>query len=572
MPAPLSLQALTEAAAGKRPAELVLKNGNLVNLFTDSLERADLALEQGFIAGIGSYKGKREINLNGLFVCPGFMDGHMHVESTMLSPAELARAVCPHGTSTVFADPHEIANVMGSRGVEAMIMAARGLPVEFLFEAPSCVPATHLETSGAELTAGDLARLRRFPEIIGLAEMMNFPGVLNTDQGVMDKLAAFGDMPIDGHAPFLSGADLNAYCAAGPASDHECSTIEEAREKLARGMWIMLRQGTGAKNLLDLLPLVTPRTERRCLMVTDDRHPDELAHEGHMDALLRLAVSHGLDPMTALSMVSFNTARRFGLKRRGALAPGYQADLALVHDLSGFKVEMVFKKGRMVANSGEALEFKSPAFDDAARQTVNIGNLQKESFTPLVKGNRARALELTPGQLLTRELIVPAPQARGRLTAAPEQDLALLAVVERHQASGRVGNGLIKGLGLKKGALAGSVAHDSHNLIVAGADAKSMLTAAQRVAQMQGGLVVALGDKVLAELPLSLAGLMSDQPLASVLEAIAALRLSARQITDLEEPFMLLSFVALPVIPDLRITDQGLVDVNAFNRVELFCN
>jgi adenine deaminase len=570
MPFPLDLKSLTKIAAGQKPAELVLKNGNLVNLFTGRLEKADLALDQGVIAGIGSYKGKKEIDLKGLFVCPGFMDSHMHVESTMLSPGELARAVCPHGTSTVFADPHEIANVMGSVGVTAMIMAARGLPVEFLFEAPSCVPATHLETSGARLSAADLAELRRFPELIGLAEMMNFPGVVHAEQGVMDKLEAFKDMPIDGHAPFLSGNDLNAYCAAGPASDHECSTIDEAHEKLSRGMWIMLRQGTGAKNLVDLLGVVTPRTERRCLLATDDRHPDELANEGHMDALLRLAVGHGLDPISALCMVSLNTAQRFGLKRQGALAPGYQADLALVKDLTNFQVEMVFKKGNLVAQSGQALEFKTPAFADAARQTVNIGKLNKDSFTPLIKGSRIRALELIPGQLLTKELIIPTPQSKGRLTAAPEQDLALLAVLERHHASGRVGNGLIKGLGLKKGALAGSVAHDSHNLIVAGADAESMFTAAQRVNGMQGGLAVALGDQVLADLPLPLAGLMSDQPLFKVLDGLGKLRKAARRLTGMEEPFMLLSFVALPVIPDLRITDQGLVDVNAFKRVELF--
>jgi adenine deaminase len=510
------------------------------------------------------------VDLAGLHLCPGFIDGHLHVESTLLGPAELARAVAPRGTSAVVADSHEIANVLGLAGIEAMLAGSDGLPVTFYFNAPSCVPATPLEDSGAALTAADLLRVAGHQRLLGLAEVMNFPGAAGGDPDVLDKILAFAGRPIDGHAPLLSGMGLNAYLTAGPESDHECTRPEEAAEKLARGMWLMIRQGTSPHNLADLLPLVTPVTERRCLLVSDDRHPDTLAHDGHLDDLLRLAVAHGLDPITALRLVSLNPARRFGLSRRGAIAPGWAADLVAVEDLRDFKARMVWRAGELVAVDGQCLHPCATPFPAGARGAMRTGPLTPDIFRVPVGGPRARIIELVPGQITTRGLVEDAPQTDGFLAADRERGLARLSVIERHHATGRVGHGLVRGLGLRGGALASSVAHDSHNLVVAGMDEASMLTAARRVAELGGGLCAALGDKVLGELALPLAGLMSDQPLDAVLAGMEELRQASDILCTAPEPFMALSFLSLPVIPSLKLTDRGLVDVDAFQMVDLF--
>ena len=472
---------MIKAARGLEPAEVVFSGGRLVNVFSGRIEETCLAVSGGRIVGLGEYSGRKRVDLKGAYLLPGLMEGHFHVESSLLCPAELARAVCPRGTSYIAADPHEIANVLGAAGVRAMLAASAGLPVTFGYLAPSCVPATHLETAGAALGAEELAELAAEPGILGLAEMMNYPGVLMGDPGVLAKLRAFAGRVRDGHAPLLAGRDLNAYVLAGPDSDHECSVLEEAAEKLARGMWVMIREGTSAHNLADLLPVVTPRTLRRCLLVSDDRHPDDLALQGHCDALLRRAVGLGLDPVSAVTMLTLNPARRFGLAGRGALAPGYAADLAVVEDLKEFRVRAVYQHGELVAAEGECLAPCDAAFSDLARSSLHLPPLDEDSFRPRVSGPRARVIEVRPGQIITNAGLETAPSAGGRLAADPERDLALLAVVERHTASGRVGSGLVRGLGLKRGALASSVAHDSHNLIIAGADPASMLSAARHL-------------------------------------------------------------------------------------------
>jgi adenine deaminase len=564
------LQERLAVARGEVPAELALRGGRVVNLFDGRVEELDVAVQHGQVVGLGTYRGRQEVDLRGLHLCPGFIDGHLHVESTLLCPAELARVAAPRGTSALVADPHEIANVLGLAGIAAMLAGSEDLPVTYFFNAPSCVPATPLEDSGAVLTAADLLEAAGHPRLLGLAEVMNFPGAAGGDPGVLDKILAFAGRPIDGHAPMLTGAGLNAYLTAGPESDHECTCPEEATEKLARGMWVMIRQGTSAHNLADLLPLVTPRTERRCLLVSDDRHPDTLAHDGHLDDLLRQAVAHGLDPVTALRLVSLNPARRFGLNRRGAIAPGWAADLVAVEDLQSFKVRQVWQAGRLVAADGQCLHPCATPFPATASGAMRTGPLTPATFRLAVGGARARVIELVPGQITTRGLVEDTPQRGGLLAADGERRLARLSVIERHHATGRVGHGLVRGLGLRAGALASSVAHDSHNLVVAGMDEASMLTAARRVAELGGGLCAALGDRVLGELPLPLAGLMSDLPLAAVLAQMEELRQASDIVCTAPEPFMALSFLSLPVIPSLKLTDRGLVDVDAFQMVDLF--
>ena len=557
-------------ARGDAPADLVFTGGKVVNLFTGALEEVDVAVRLGRVVGLGSYQGRRTVDLKGAYLCPAFMEGHIHVESSLLAPAELAKAMVPHGTCALVGDPHEIGNVLGLPGVEAMLAASRDLPMEFFFMAPSCVPATPLEDSGADLEAADLIRLARHGRVLGLAEMMNFPGAAGGDPGVLAKLRAFRHRPVDGHAPLLGGKALNAYLTAGPQSEYESTLRSEGAEKLARGMWLMIRQGTSAKNLAELIPLVNPVTERRCLLVNDDLQADTLARRGHMDHLLRLAVEHGVDPVSALRMVTLNPARRFGLPRRGAVAPGWRADLVVLEDLKGFKVRAVYHGGELVAQDGRCLHPCATAFPDVARNTMRLPPLVAESFRVKAGGPQARVIGLLEDQLITESLVEDTPQKDGLLAADASRDLARLAVVERHKASGRVGFGLVKGLGLREGALASTVAHDSHNLMVAGLDDVSMLTAARRLKDLGGGWVVTRGEQVLAELPLPLAGLMSDQPLATVLAGLQDLGAAVGKVCSHPDPFMPISFLALPVIPHLKISDRGLIDVDAFAPVDLF--
>ena len=565
-----TMAARLAAARGDKPAGLVFTGGNVVNVFTGQIEQTDLAVDHGAIVGLGRYEGEEVIDLEGAFVAPGFIDGHLHIESSLLAPAQFAKAVCPLGTSAVVADPHEITNVMGVEGFSAMIDASENLPVTIFFMASSCVPASPLQDSGAVLSAAELSLLGRHPRVLGLAEMMNFPGTMAGAPDILDKLGAFRGRPVDGHAPLLRGKGLNAYICAGPDSDHECTRYNEAAEKLSKGMWLMIRQGTHAHNLKDLLPLVTPITERRCMLVSDDRQADTIAQRGHMDDLLRLAVDGGIDPVTAIRLVTLNPAARFGLHGRGALAPGYRADIVVLEDLHDFQVSRVYHGGKLVAQGGRCLHPCDQSFTPTARQTMHLPELTPQLFRVPVEGPKVRVIELFKDQIITGQALEQTPQKGGYLAADPTSDLALAYVIERHKASGDRGACLLRGLGFKSGALATSVAHDCHNLVLAGTDEDSLLVAARAVAEMGGGLAVAKEGRVLAKLPLPLAGLMSDQPYDHVAAEISDIDLAAAQVCRMPSPFMVLSFIALEVIPHLKLTGRGLVDVDQFKPLDLF--
>jgi len=557
-------------ARGRQKADSVLKGGTVVNVFSGEMYAADVAVADGKIAGLGSYDGKKVIDVSGKYILPGFIDSHVHIESSMLTPAEFARAALPHGTTSVVADPHEIANVLGKRGIRFMLDATEDLPLDFFFMLPSCVPATALETSGAKLSAADLLPFLKHPRVLGLAEMMNYPGVLSGDAEVMKKLDSFSRRLIDGHAPALSGKDLTAYVGAGISSDHECVTAEEAREKIDSGMTIFIREGSAAKDLEALLPAVTARNAHFFTLATDDFQPGDLK-KGSINLLVKKAVSLGLDPMTAIRMATINAARHFGLRRKGAVLPGYDADLLVVDDLASFSLEMVLKGGRKVAANGECIAPCPGRHHERAQRTVNAGPLTRQDILVPAKTGPARVIELIPDQIETRSSRLPVTTRNGYVVADRERDIIKLVVIERHKATGRRGLGLLKGLGLREGALAGTVAHDSHNIIAAGADDDDILTAVSRLRKLQGGLVVVKGKKVLAEIALPIAGLMSNKPLAYVVERLAAIDRAVRELgVSIEHPFGILSFLALPVIPELKLTDKGLVDVKQFKVVDLF--
>ena len=565
------LRGRIRTALGEIPPDLVLKNGRVVNLFSGEVIAADVAIREGVIVGVGRYDGPKVRDVAGLYIAPGFMDGHFHLESALLSPAALAEAVLPHGTTAIVADPHELANVLGVRGIRYLLAASESLPVDFLFMLPSCVPATPLEGSGASLAAADLLPFKDEPRVLGLAEMMNYPGVIGGDPGVLEKLLAFADRPRDGHAPLLTGGALNAYVAAGLGSDHECTGLAEAKEKLRLGMHIMLRQGTQAKNLAALLPLVTERTLPRCSLVTDDLHPHDILHHGHLDGVMNLAIAGGLDPLAAIAMTTLNPARYFGLPDRGAVAPGYRADLVLLSDLNPIRVAAVYKGGELVCEAGQVVVPLRGAPAAHVPASMHVKPYGADAFALPAAGRRVRVIDLIPEQILTAQAIVEAPLRDGYVVQDGGRDLLKIAVIERHRGTGRIGVGLVRGFGLKRGALASSVAHDSHNIIVVGADDAAMVAAARAVAAMGGGLAVATAAGPVAELPLPIGGLISELPLPEVARRWEALRAAARTLgCPLDEPFMQLSFLALPVIPALKITDRGLVDVVAFQIVPLF--
>lgn len=560
-----------QAGRGAIAPDLVLRGGRVVNVFTGEIITADVAICDGIIVGVGDYDGPQCLDVSGRFIAPGFIDGHFHIESSMLSPPELARAVLRHGTTAIVADPHEIANVLGVRGIRFMLDASEGLPVDFFFMLPSCVPATHMETAGARLSAEDLLLLRNEPRVLGLAEMMNYPGVVSCLDPVMEKICVFDGCVCDGHAPLLTGRDLNAYIAAGIGSDHECTQLEEAREKIRLGMHIMIREGSQAKNLGALLPLVSPATAAHCSLVTDDLHPHDLMQKGHMNHLIDLAVTQGLDPVMAIRMATFNTARYFGLKNRGAVAPGYQADVLVLCSLDPVVVTTVFKKGRRVYDDGQLLAEINPMSPSGSYSPTKIAPFREDSFMIRATGEKIRVIGLIPGQILTRQLVMDAPVREGAVVADAERDLIKVAVVERHRATGNIGLGFVQGFGLQEGALASSVAHDSHNIICVGLHDRDMFAAVRAVESMKGGLAAVKNGEVIATLPLPVGGLMSEKPLAEVAAGWQEMRQAAASMgCRLQEPFMALSFLALPVIPELKITDRGLVDVSQFELVPLF--
>jgi len=569
---PAHMEEVIAAARGDMPGDLLLRNARIVNVFTSEIEEGDVLIKDGYIAGIGpGYAARETVGLRGAYLMPGFIDGHVHLESSYLYVDQYARAVVPRGTTSVVTDLHELANVAGLRGLRRYLADARRLPLDVFLMVPSCVPATFdLETSGATLGPREVRRALRWPEAIGLGEMMNFPGVIQGHHTCLDKLQAAWGHPLDGHAPKVRGKDLNAYLAAGPRSDHETTQHDEGLEKLRRGMFLMIREGTTEKNLEELLPLASDDTYPRCLLVVDDRSCRDLLHDGDVDAVVRKAIRLGLRPVRAIQMVTINPATWFGLRDRGGIAPGYVANLIVADDLYDLRPRQVYYRGQLVAQDGRALFQGVRRIPRWLLQTVRPVPLTAAAFRLPARPGPLPVIEIVPRQIITRRIEAEVPRRDGYALADPSRDILKLAVVERHRGTGNVGLGLVKGFGLQRGAIASSFAHDSHNIVIVGVDEEDMLLACQEIWRMQGGLTAVAGGKVLASLPLPVAGLMSPQPLEEVAEALDRVEAAARGLgATVPAPYAVLSFLALPVIPDLRVTDKGLVDVTAARLLDL---
>ena len=550
-------QRIIAVAAGREKADLVLKNAKYLNVFSNEFLCGDIAVSNGLIAGIGKYDGKTEIDVSGKLVLPGFIDAHIHLESSMVTPAEFAKAVVAHGTTTVITDPHEITNVMGIDGVEYMIQASQNLPIDVHFMMPSCVPATEIDESGAELDCKDIDLYLDNKKVLGLAEMMNYVGVINGDKNVLSKIVTSQahHKKIDGHAPELSGNDLNAYIAAGVYSDHECSTFENALEKLRKGQFIMIREGTAAHNLKALMPLLTQQYYSRCMFATDDKHPSDLLYGGHIDYIVKQALKNGADPIVALKTATHHAARYFLLNNKGAIASGYLADIVVVNNLDDFNVETVFKRGKLVFD-GEVKDFSAPTVDEELAEkcfdTFHLDSVTPSSFK--VDG-KLGLVGLVGGELLTRNL-----GTADKIDV--ENDILKIACIERHKGTNHIGVGYVKGYSLKSGAVATSVAHDSHNIITVGCNDDDIAVAVNAIKDSKGGIAVVENGKIKALLELPIAGLMSDEPLTTVNEKLENAKSSAYELgADKSiDPFMTLSFLSLPVIPSLRITTKGVFD------------
>ena len=555
----LKKQRIIAAAAGREPADLVLKNATFVNVFSNELSTMDIAVAEGLIVGMGSYQGRSEVDCTGKIVLPGFLDAHIHLESSLVSPTEFVKAVLPHGTTTVVTDPHEIANVMGTDGIEYMLQATEDLPVDVRFMLPSCVPATPLDESGAILDYRAIDSFYDHPRVQGLAEMMNFVGAINGDEQTVEKIVAAQahHKKIDGHAPDLQGNDLNAYIAAGVYSDHECHDVKDAIAKLERGQFIMIREGTAARNLEALMPLLTGKYADRCMFCTDDKHPNDLLEKGHIDYIVKKAISLGADPITAVKVACHNAARYFLLNNRGGISPGYLADFVIIDNFQNFNIEQVYKKGVLMVDHGEIQDFPSPEIEpylvERAHKTFHVAALTAEDFAE----KRPRGIiGMVDGEITT----VDAGYS-DRIDV--EYDVLKIAVVERHKNTHHIGIGYIQGYGLKSGAVATSISHDSHNIIVVGTNETDMAAAVNRVVELNGGIVVWDGGQSVAEVPLAIAGIMSDEPLVTVNEKLETAKDAAHKlgVNPGIDPFMTLSFMALPVIPSLRITTRGVFDV-----------
>ena len=558
----------------------LLKGGKVLNVFTDTIEDADVLIEDGRIVGVDRYNAADADvveDISGKTVCPGFIDGHIHIESSHMVPAEFARAAVPHGTSAVVADPHEIVNVAGVSGMLFMLDASRDLPMTVFYTVPSCVPATPQEENGSDFTADEIRPFYSHPRVLGLAEVMNFPGVLGGDPEVLRKISdarAAGKI-INGHAPMLSGKDLDRYISKGIQDDHECTSADEAKEHIRKGQWLMIRQGTAARNLKALMPLFQPPYDRRCLLVTDDKHPCDLLSNGHIDHIIRQAVAMGASPVTAVRMATLQAAQCFGLRDMGAVAPGYKANVLVLDDLESVAVRDVYFEGRKVVDGGKIVEFKNPYIRPdlwkAVRNSFYLDPLKTEDFRIVPEGDRCRVMKIVPNELITNEAILDVDFSRNNGVDI-DRDILKIAVIERHMNSGHRGLGFVTGLGLKKGALASSMGHDSHNLIIVGTNDTDMCVAGDRVREIGGGYVIAVDGKVVAEMPMPIAGVIGKKTAQEMADDNAKVRHLAHELGVYRHimPFMTMSFLSLPVIPSLKMTTKGLIDVDTQRIVPLF--
>lgn len=581
-----SLRRRIAVAAGKEKADLVIKNGKIINVFTRDVMSGDIAITDGFFVGIGNYEGITEMDAEGNYISPSFIDGHVHIESSMVTPSEFAKTVLPHGVTAVIADPHEIANVAGTDGIRFMLDASENIPFDVFIMLPSSVPATEYEHSGATLEIDALVPLLDHPRVLGLAEVMNYPAVFSGEERMLAKIITTYNRGsrIDGHAAGLDATGINVYMTAMIRNDHESVSIADAKDRLDRGMYLMIRQGTGAKDLENLIAIVNDHNARRCLFVTDDKHLDDLDKEGSIDHHIRLAINKGIHPITAIQMASLNVAECFGLREQGAIAPGYKADFLIISDVEKLKIEQVYKNGQLVARAGEVISDlfvkakqhheneKSKQHFATLFQSVKLPRLTKDQLTiHISEQEMANIIGIIPNSLVTQHIVEAVDTRDGRMIPSIEKDQLKIAVIERHHLTGNIGLGIVKGLGLKSGAIATTVGHDSHNLIIAGTNDEDMLVAAQVLEAQQGGLVVINNGNVLAFLSLSIAGLLSNQDKETVLKELKQVDQALQQIgaTNKFNPFLILSFLALPVIPHLKITDIGLFDVNRFTHIPI---
>ncbi len=559
-------------------AEFVVKNGKIVNVFTGNITEGDVAIVDGYIAGIGEYEGEEIIDAHGKFIVPGFIDAHMHIESTMLTPNELSNVLIKHGVTTVMADPHEIANVAGTEGINFMLNSSEKLPIDVFIMLPSCVPVTSFESSGARLDADDLEPFYAHPRVLGLAEVMDFPSVANLNEEMLKKLinANINGGIVDGHAAGLSKEELNVYASVGIYADHECANVQDAKDRLELGMYLMIREGTAAKDLKSLLPVITPINSRRCMLVTDDKLLDDLINEGSVDHNVRLAIKEGLDPITAIQMATINAAEFFGLRSLGAIAPGYQADLLILDDLHSILVNKVIKRGKCIVENGEvndAIIKGSENNKELASKLpmINMKELRKSDLEIPLSSELCNVIEIIPNSLMTYHKIEKADINNGYFSTSISKDQLKIAVIERHHSTGNIGLGIVKGFGIKSGAIATTVAHDSHNLVVIGTSDEEMLLAVDHIKKMNGGIAIVSGKEVVASLPLAIGGLMSENGYLKVQEELHDLNKALNKIGFEKEfnPFLTLSFLTLPVIPEIKLTDKGLFEFKTFSHIKI---
>ena len=567
------MERIIKIVKGEIKAELVLKNANIINVFTNEIIKGDIAIERGKIIGIGEYEGIEEMDLEGKYLSPGFIDSHVHIESSMVTPGQFAKAILPRGVTTVVTDPHEIANVKGIEGIKYMLDESQDLPLDVYVMLPSCVPSTPFENAGAVLEAEDLEKLMNEERVLGLGEMMNYPGVIGGDEKVLKKLALFQDKVIDGHGPLITAKELNAYVAAGVKTEHECSTKEEMIERLRLGMYIHIREGSAARNLKELIKVVDKDNLRRCLFCTDDKHPGDLLVDGSIDHNIRLAIKEGIDPIDCIKMASLNSAEAYGLKNKGAIAPGYKADLAVIDNLEDFNVIKVFKEGKLVAENHKPL-FQIPSRDNSSmKNTVNIKRVEIENLRIPIEGEKVNVIKLLPHSLITEKVVKNVKDMVVEDGAFIRGDNILkVAVIERHNRTGNIGLALVEDFGLENGAIASTVAHDSHNIIVIGDNDRDMLLAIEELERVGGGLTMVSEGKVIDTLALTIAGLMSEESLEDVdkkLKSMLHVAYNELKVNENIDPFMTLSFIALPVIPEIKVTDLGLFHVGEFRFINL---